>query len=222
MKYTVFILLISVNVKAQENVVDTNLYIYDAVYKNIAAYNIRYCSNSFNGVVFDNILDPQLRPFYKWFLPDHGYKLKMTITKIDSIYPISFYHLYKVEIHGFEFIPDNSDLPAFSSYGPITTNLFLLALNETNGYIKFISGSYFHTSCTEDFKVDIKKPETFIKYLQYRSYAVQGTNIRFWKRKRKGKRKFYVYLGYSMLYKSSLEIKVNRKNPEIVVITVQR
>src|SRR5579859_8180050 len=105
-------------------------YIYNYVYKNIAAFNIRYASYSFNMLRFNDKFRTNGDFFYQYLMPDHGYKLQMNIEKLDSVYPNPKFHLYQIYLSGFNFIADIHGLPEDHSLRPKTTNYFLVALNE--------------------------------------------------------------------------------------------
>ena len=199
----------------QNEVKNPNSYLSNEVYKNIAAYNIRYCSYNFNGINLKKTFYSNSDFFYNYFLADSGFKMKMNITKLDTSYPDPRFHLYKITIEGFNFYQEKGDYST-SSLGPITTKLYLLALNESNGEIKFISGQYFKSAISQDFRVNLKAPQSLIPYIQMRSYLVSPTNIMYVK-KRHGE---LVYSAYSELYKKPIKIVLSKKDLEEIKISV--
>lgn len=203
--------------KAHLNNINVNDHIYNEVYKNIAAYNIRYASYFFNGVNFKAKFRSSTDFFYHWFIPDYGYKLDMYISQLDSSYPDSKFQLYRIYIKGFNYISDNHSLPSISSLGPKTTHDFLIALNKDNGDIKFVSGQFFRSCISEDFHIDREDPTTFFAYLKLRAFDVGGTNIKFEKKTHKK----WIFKGYSEIYKKPFIITVDKKDIDITQTAVE-
>ena len=187
---------------------NVNEYIYNYAYKNIAAFNIRHASLWYNNLNFDNRFRNNADFFYQDLMPDYGYKAKMGIEKIDSLYPNPRFHLYKIHIEYFDWIPGNPNRPEVSTHFIWTIPYFLIALNEQNGDIKFISGQFFTSYISSDFHINKSDPSTFIPYLTLRTFDVGGANIKF----KKEKRKALIFEGYSTVYKGPLTISVNRKD----------
>ncbi len=218
----------------QERVINVDEYLYNEVYKNIAAYNIRYASHSFNGVIFKNTFRDNADFFYGFFLPNYGYKLELNIVNLDSSYLSTAFRLYKIHlVNGFSFaldtkqpgyashglVTDNDSLgpvTGYGSLGPITSDDFLVALNEATGSLKFISGQFFHSMISEDFTIDRKNPETLIQYLRFRSFVVGGQDIKFKKRKHSK----LIYEGFSNLYHCPFLIEVDKKNLDYTTIKI--
>jgi len=192
-------------------------YIYNHVYKNIAAYNIRYGSNWFNGLSFNDRLRYEIGSPYDMLMPDYGYKIKMDIEKLDSFYPNPRYHLYKIYLKDFSWVPDDPKRGEISSHYIISTDNFLIALNEGNGDIKYISGQFFQSFIWDDFHLDIKDPLTFIYYLTLRSFNVGGGNIKF----KKKTHKQLIFDGYSNIFKKPIIITVDKKEIDPYHITVK-
>jgi hypothetical protein len=140
--------------------------------------------------------------------------MKMNITRLDTNYPDPRLHLYKVAVDGFNFYQEKG---AYSkgSLGPISTRLYLLGLDESNGQIKFISGQYFKSAISQDFGINVKDPQSLIPYIQMRSYAVGARNIVYIKKKH-GE---LIYSAYSEVYKKAIEISVSKKDLEDIKIS---
>ena len=196
---------------------NVNEYIYNYAYKNIAAFNIRYASYSFNMLWFNTRFRTNADFFYQYLMPDHGYKLQMDIEKLDSVYPNPKYHLYKIYLNGFHLVPDKHGLPEDNSWRPKTTNYFLLALNEDNGDIKFISGQFFKSYISDDFSINKDDVTTFIPYLRLRAFDVGGVNIKF----KKKRHKKWMFEGYSEIFKKPFTITVDRKDIDDTQTTIK-
>lgn len=210
-------LFLCVQANCQEQVQDVNSYLSNQVYKNIAAYNIRYCSFSFNHIHFNKHFFSNSDFFYNYFLADYGFKMEMKINKIDLPYPIDHFHLYEITTDGFRFLKDSGNI-AIGSIGPISTDTYLLALNENNGDIKFISGQYFKSSISQDFKININEPNSLILYITMRAYVIKPLNIVFVKKRHRK----LIYTAYSEIYKKNAVIKVPKKNIEDIVISIKK
>ena len=210
------ILFLYMSVSAQEQVKDINRYISNQVYKNIAAYNIRYCSFAFNGVSFKKHFSTNSDFFYNYFLADCGSTMEMKTQKIDLQYPDERFHLYEISTDGFNFSKDTGTVKK-GSIGPISTYTYLLALNETNGQIKFISGQYFKSSISQDFKFNITEPNSLIAYIAMRAYVIKPVNITFVKRKNRA----LIYTAYSEIYDKKATIKVPTRNTEDITISLK-
>ena len=198
----------------QEPVQDVNSYLSNQVYKNIAAFNIRYCSFGFNHINVDKYFWSNSDFFYNYFMADYGFKMEMKIKKINLVYPNERFHLYEILTNGFTFLADSGNI-ARGSIGPISTDIYLLALNETNGDIKFISGKYFKSAIAEDFKPNIKEPNTLVSYVKMRAYVVKASDIVFVKKKHLA----LIYTAFSEIYNKKVVIKLSIKNIEDVAIS---
>jgi len=212
---SVIVLVYSVSF-AQDSVTNANAYLYNAVYKNIAAYNIRNSSFTFNGVIVSDMFRSNADFFYDRLLPDYGYRLKMDIDKSDLKYPLSSFALYKIHTYGFTFVNERGDTALSSNHW--TPNNYLIALDRSNGDIKFVSGQYFISAIGDDFKVTPDNPSTLIPYLQLRAFYVGAKNITF-KRKRS---KTFIYEGYSNEYNRTLRIVVPIKDIEHIKVIVKK
>jgi hypothetical protein len=204
-------LLIGSGLGAQEKVTDVDCYLYTHVYKNIAAYNIRYCSHQLNGAIKENIFRDNADFFYEPFIAGPGFKLDMKIEKMDSCLPDSSFILYKIFVGGFDYT-NKSDTMTIRYFGRHTLQNFLVGLNQKNGQIKFISGQFFLSALAEEFNVNVKKPESVISYLQWRTYFVGGRNISFWKKQRKK----LLFKAVSDILNRQFVVSVDIKNPDYI------
>src|SRR5258708_2643450 len=107
MKKTVWIfllLLYSSALYAQfDDLSHIDTFIYNKVYKNIAAYNIKNAQYAFNGTADDSPFTGTDHFFYENFLPDLDTKIGMTIEKSPLIYPIQGFEMYQITLHGMAF-----------------------------------------------------------------------------------------------------------------------
>jgi hypothetical protein len=197
----------------QEPVQDVNSYLSNQVYKNIAAFNIRYCSFAFNHIDVDKYFWSNSDFFYNYFMADYGFKMEMKIKKINLVYPNERFQLYEILTNGFTFLADSGNI-ARGSIGPISTDIYLLALNETNGDIKFISGQYFKSAISQDFKINTNEPNSLILYITMRAYVIKPQNIAFVKKRHRA----LIYTAFSEIYNKKVVIKLPIKNIENIVI----
>jgi hypothetical protein len=191
--------------------IDSNSYyknIYNKMYKNVAAYNIRFASYANNGAIYTPVLNDG-NPFYDPFLPDTDWKLQMQIEKIDWEYPIKGFELYKVFMDGFRYTQDSTG-NAKRIFSVWTDKYFLIALNKQTEDIKFISGQFFINAISDDFKVDKNNPNSFLEYLKFRIFRYQVKDIKFIKKK--GNR--YYYNAYSDSLMRSVKIVINLNDLE--------
>lgn len=209
----VLALLWTIESMGQTAVQDIDIYLYNTVYKNIAAYNITYASVRLNGTIKIIPFRSNANQFYNAFLTDYGYKMKMEVEKLDWQYPDKRYQLYKIFIDRFEHDSPN-DTTVVNFYGRFTTKLFLIALNPSNGDVKFISGQFFTSTITEDFQLNRSDPNTFLEFLKFKTFRYQINNIEFLNKKHKA----LFFKGYSMEYDKLVKIKVAIKDTESFVI----
>lgn len=198
---------------AQSDSVKYNEVIYNKVYKNIAAYYIKYSINVEPNLRTSNLLSDDYNYFFDKCLPDEGYKLDMEITRLNWTYPIPGYLVYQIKINGFRFTNDKlKKTKVIQSYdGQLSQppwNYYLLAINRQCG-IKFISGTYFTHDISKDFKLDEGNPLSYIEYLKYKAFQAKISKLKFSK---KEGRKIY-FDAYSEELQSMVTLIINVKNP---------
>ncbi|AXY74124.1 hypothetical protein D3H65_09125 [Paraflavitalea soli] len=219
MKTKIFFFIISIygsfSVRAQIDTISVNEFIYNRVYKNIAAHNIRFCSNSYNGAIYKPIFRSNADAFYEGFLPDHGFRLKMKVEKLNWAYPLPEFTVYKVYLQNYQYINDSNGVEK-KHFDIWSDNFFLIGLNQVTKEIKYISGQFFISAISDDFRVSIKDPLSFLEYLKFREYRYQVKDIKFIKKKKKS----FFYEGYSNSLGQKIKITMSLNDleePRIIV-----
>ncbi len=139
----------------------------------------------------------------------------MKIEKLNSFLPDSSFCVYKIFIGDFDYT--NVVETATTRYlGKHTLQNFLVGLNPKNGEIKFISGQFFLSAIAEEFNINLKKPESFIPYLQWSTFFIGGTNISYWKKRHKK----MLFNGNSDILNKRFTVSVNLKEPDDIHVTV--
>jgi hypothetical protein len=217
--FILFVLVGSTICLAQPDSAKIKETIYNSVYKNVAAFYIERAVKSktdiSNGFLYPN-LD---KYFFDLCLPNTGFRMMMEINKLDWEYPIDGYHVYRIKLNGLTFKSDSlrlieTTLQIDGPPGGTATN-YLLCIND-KGVIKFISGNYFLHDVSRDFKLDDKSPESYVKYLKFRTFEDQIDQITYLKRKRGN----LIFTGYSTEFKRKVQLSVNIKKPGTVEITL--
>jgi len=187
-------------------------FVITETYKNIAAFNIKFSVHSFNGTDKSNYLNTNKNFFFDAFIADYGFRLKMDIKKLPEIYPLDKYELYQIFIDGFNYINKNADIEVKkgvvgeASYG----NYYLLAVNNENKKIKFISGQFFRNQISHDFSLDSNNPSSFIEYLKFKTFYLQTKDLVFIKSKGNA----LYYKSYSNELKEEITIRLSLKDIE--------
>jgi len=191
----------------EDSVTDVKAYLHSEVYKNIAAYNIRYCGIRSNGVMFESRLRTGGTKFYDAFFPPPGYHLELEIDSLGKPYPVPGFILYSVHQNRFEYLGPQGQ-PGLAHSHPVGPNDYLVAVNPRNGELKFISGRYFLTDISEDFKLNWHDPMSFIPYLELRIFEFGCKDFSL----KKQSSKQLVFNCYSTVYKSHCVLTIGSKN----------
>jgi hypothetical protein len=200
-------LFVATHCFSQDSISNIRQYLHEEVYKNIAAYNIRFCGVNSNGVLFESRLRTGSRKFYDAFFPPMGCQLKLEIDSLGKPYPVSDFILYRVHQNGFEYQgPKNKPGLAYSQ--PFGREDYLVAVNPLNGDLKFVSGRFFLTDISMDFKLNWHEPASFIPYLELRSFEIGGRKFSL----KKQSSKLLVFTFYSTVYKSTCELTIGSKD----------
>lgn len=192
---------------SQTDSVFHDLSVYNTVYKNIISYNIYNASYNFNGINVNESLKPgQPNPF-DGLIADFGYKLNLGFKKLDWQYPNKEYNIYDVTLDALIFEDSVNNLKIRAN-GPIINKHFLIGIRRRDKNILFISGQFFKHEIAEDFQITIKKPESLIEFLKYKTFQYQMEDIHFLKNKRNE----LWFKGYSASIGKNLIIKVPKRH----------
>jgi len=182
-------------------------FIYNKVYKNIAAYNIKYARFDLNGTADNSPFKETDRFFFENFLPDWGARIGMVIEKLPLIYPDTAYKLYRVTLNHMSF--QNKDKVSLTRGGINPGTLFLVGVNPVTGAVKYISGQFFISAIAADFKVNLNDPASLILFLSFKTYSLGLEQIKF--SKRVGGELYYS----AVLAQKTVSVIVNSKTPEV-------
>lgn len=187
-------------------------FIYNKVYKNIAAYQIKHALSTFDDKPFSGTD----RFFYESFLPDADARIGMMIEKTDLVYPVSGYDVYRITMNGMQF--QNKDRIMLTLSGVNPGHLFLVAIDKQGAGIKFISGNFFLSAISPDFNLNRNDPLSCLSYLSFKTYADELKNIQYARRKLN----LWYYQAYSELLKKPVTLVLDSKNIERVKIISQK
>lgn len=184
-------------------------YIENAVIKNILIFRIKttpIVENNLNG----NFLKPHTN--FLSIIPDFGFKMVLELKEINFDYPDSTYRLYAFFKKYDRFKRDSIFIESDFTYF-YNDRYFLVGMNPEYE-LKFISGNFFLSSIKKDFKLDIKKPESFNNYIKFKTFNLQTDNIIFIKKKKK---KLF-FNAYSSELKREINIIINTDNMDNILI----
>lgn len=214
--------------KAQTDSLSTEEYLYNRVYKNIAAYYIEYNFHRYPDHIKDGVFrtgyntdsngklrkDYSKRYSFDDILPDLHARLEMDIEKLDWSYPINGFVLYSIELNG---IRMRSSIATRKATGIVTSDgsyndppgrRYLIAINKKQQII-FISGIFFIDDITHEFNLDFKNPTSYLEYLKFRTNEYELRNIRFIKKKGK----VLTFSAFSDRFKCETIISINYLTP---------
>jgi hypothetical protein len=215
------LLILNANVAYLQNLNipdSTSEYIYNETYKNIAAFNIKYNAYSSIGLDKRTLLNSNRDFFFDAYIANYGFKFKMEIKELPQVYPLSEYKLYQIFVDGFRYVCENGDIEInkIGVQGFTCSNYYLLALNEKNGAIKFISGQFFRNPIANDFRFDYNAPNSYLTYLKLKTFNLQTKDLVFYK----GKGKKLLFKAYSEELKKNITIALaldDLENPQVQV-----
>lgn len=177
--------------------------IKNRIAKNILAYHIRYGLDAEIGVKSN-----QLRSinYLNKLVPFCDYELELYLTE-DTVmlYPIDGYKIYNVENPGFTFSSPKEKIKINNFHSFMADRLYLIAYNKAMDDLKFISGNMFLSPVSVDFNVSSEKPDSLLKYLNYRYYNYKLKEISYLKKKRN----VIFYKAFSKTLNEELFITVN-------------
>lgn len=180
--------------------------------KNILIYRI-YKTNE----VGNDLENGALKPYTSLFnlLPDDGYHLNLSASKSGLSYPDSNYVLFSIYKEADQFTKGNKIVE--QEFQPtLFDRFFLIGYDSINNRIKFISGNFFLSKISDDFKNLPSDSNALIKYIQLREYFLQIDNIIILK---KGK-KFVTLSAESKEIQKKIKIRVWYNNLENIFVTI--
>lgn len=200
-----FYLIIVLNLVATTAMCQFNF--KDKVAKNILAYHIRNGLDTEIGV--DDGLMKKEDYIYR-LVPMQDHELELYITRDTSVtYPVSKYDLYKIEKSGFSFKVSNDLSISTNMFHSFLADIYyLVAYNNVDKQLKYISGNMFLSPIADDFNLDVNQPNSFKSYLLLRYYNYKLTNLSFLKKK-KGS---FIFTAYSNQVRAKVKIFVDSKN----------
>jgi len=202
--------IVSVQCYAQQiKPLSIDTFIYNKIYKNIAAYNIRYGSLSFNKSIDKMVLEDNSKRVYEQYIADLDYKLEMVIEKVNDIqYRGGMYALYSVKLPlGLYFKNQKTGASRrFLEQGVGTR--YLVGIKDDE--IKFLSGKFFVSAIAKDYDLNVKYPNSYIDFLKMKGFEYDLQDIVFLKKKRN----ILYYNCYSNLFRKKGLLILNLENVE--------
>ncbi len=153
----------------------------DMAVSNLISYHIRYALEYDLGIE-DQYLARNENYFFDKLLSCER-ELMVELRKTELTYPIEGYNLYHFWKRGFRF-KRNDSIVSYSMSSLYYDDDYLVAYNSSSDDIKFISGNFFKTKVSNDFNLDKKKPNSFIKYIQMKFFNVRPVDIAYTKTKK--------------------------------------
>ncbi|MBS1535796.1 MAG: hypothetical protein JST78_12020 [Bacteroidetes bacterium] len=123
------------------------------------------------------------------YILDCGDHFDFNIYRIENnAYPNADIELYSIKNNYFQVIRKGKEYhPAHRSvitYEDAISRRILVGLDRNAKKLIFISGEVFKSSISQDFKLDIERPSTFLTFLEFKLFNYNLENIEFVKRKR--------------------------------------
>lgn len=153
------------------------------VIKNIVTYHFRYALNYDLGLDMNRKLYTN-RYFFEDLWPDNEKHLRIELVNSSIYYPKNNYSILHFYKKGFKIGTNEKELII-----PLTSlsydEDYLIAFDNNTKSLKFLSGNFFKNKISEDFNLNMEKPDSFIEYIliNYFNYGLKGVNFL---KKRKG------------------------------------
>lgn len=188
---------------------------YKLIKNNITSYHTRNVLNHVLGLDNNGFLDfEETFTFDKFILHDSLiFKIKPLF---DSAYFYSGYKLYSVEKQGFRFINEKGLLVSYNRSHPYSScnELYMFGIDSITKRVNFISGEFFKHRISQDFNLNIKKPQSFIKYLKFKLFNYQISTVKYLK-KEKNK---LVFQAFSNCRNSTVKIFVDLEDFDLIKV----
>jgi|TARA_B110000240_G_scaffold196512_1_gene248866 hypothetical protein len=192
----------------------TNLIAQNAEFVLTSKIKKRIEKNILVGRIFENIKKDD---FYSGktdeFILDNNWELDLKYNLADSInFPNKEYVFYRILNNNYNLINRKTGQSSTKIYydtnSGILENEFLIGINKKDShYIYFISGILMKSQISHEFKLDLKKPETFFNFLKIKLNNYKLSDLKF-HNKRKGK---LIFESYSNKLNKKIRIKIDRK-----------
>jgi len=206
MKTLLLIVGLSIPVSYQSFGQTVDKELIEIIGKNIISYHIRYSLNHDLGLKYNAILNNE-RYFFTRMMPDCNYNLSIKVYDSKFNYPDSTYKIFEFVKIGFQMQSDSTG-NSWSTNSFLADDNYLAAINPLTKKIKFLSGNFFISPFSSDFRLNEKVPLSFISYLKIRSNHWQPENISFLK----SNRKKLCFIAISKLFNKEILISVNRND----------
>jgi len=179
----------------------------DLISQNIIAYRFRYGQNWDLKLQNNQVLEKNAM-FFKDLWPNEKDKLYLEVENIKINYPNDKFHFFHVKLRSLTFPSDT--LRDEYHFIFLSGHDYIVGVNKLNDIPIFVSGDFFLSPYSSDFKLDKNLPESFYNYLYIRYFNLQITNISFYKRKNKHIF-FYAYFNLQNIDRKII-ISVNEDN----------
>ncbi|MBC9931326.1 hypothetical protein [Chitinophaga qingshengii] len=186
---------------------------------NIISYHIRYAVEADLGASSKDLLAPYGEGIFQKLMPADG-QLETEIMPYngETLYPDKTYQLFVIHLPGFKTVYPNGRAITNRLHAFRFDEYYLVAYNAKKDSIKYISGNFFKSAITQDFKLDNNAPESFFPYLRLRCHAMKPGNIIFNRRVETG----LYFTIYSKDLNIDVEVFIRYDDHETVNITDSR
>jgi hypothetical protein len=155
--------------------------------------------------------------FYKGktdeFILDNNWELDLEYNLVSDInFPNKEYVFYSIRNNNYNLINRKTGQSLTKAYYDTNPNIleneFLIGINKKDShYIYFISGILVKSEISHEFKLELKKPETFFNFLKIKLNNYKLSDLKFLK-KRKGE---LIFESFSNTLNKKMKIKLDAK-----------
>jgi len=181
--------------------------VLDLTERNILIYRI-INNEDLKNLYNDDLIFSENIPNLLNLLPEKGYSLDLDYYIFSDKFPLDNCILYTIIRDGFNIT--NGEIKTLYgsgySYDKPCSNKYLVAYNEKDDFIIFLSGCFIVSKYSGLFKLNFDNPETFYEFLSYRLYSYRPEKIVF-EKKRKGN---LIFSFYSK--KEKFLVQINKNN----------
>lgn len=210
-----FGLLLFWSVQAQRIGFDPNSYLYLKFAENMLYHNRDVNFLTTAGFLVKETKDSRhTSGMLESYLPIH---YDISIKPLTLPYPDVKYKLYGIHMTGFDYVVKDSGLHRFYAW-PRERSDFLVALDESAGSVKFISGNCIWSEVVNDFQPDTTHPSSLIPYLSCKMFDIHARDIEFVKEEDS----LYFFRFYSDTYQHSLMSIIGKKSMFVIYLTTEQ